>query len=439
MNENHQYCLSPCWIAIVTCKLNTSRIDKTNESVTKAVMLEGYVSAGCVTEERNGEEFEITTFQGDHHDEYVVKNVDTGDCCLFRKGVLELRWSEENGQKVGGFTMYEKGRVLMRETWQSLLNHDEHRYVENVNNHIRMVIQRGNENHVVYRGEYDESMKRDGEGYAYDEESGRMLIHGVWKNDELFQILQEFESENKMIEYEVTEGKENVGVLNRRPVYIGGYAFNKSKECYVRHGKGNEIDVKSGIAKRECEWANGEVKKRVELFDGWYEKGQDSPLLWNLRDEEVKTEIHNEMEWSSMDASVTDIIVSSNCCNEESLKKLDLGEMQYLRRIVIGDDCFKSVDKVKIIGLQGLTKVVIGDNCFSLNDDDDSSGRFYVKNCPALEKLQIGKYSFSDYTTCKIENVDSLKIIEIGELSDWSENFDRASLELKSVVAPSES
>ena len=153
----------------------------------------------------------------------------------------------------------------------------------------------------------------------------------------------------------------------------------------------------------------------------------------------MKTEIHNEMEWSSIDGSVTDIIVSSNCCNEESLKKLDLGEMHYLRRIVIGDDCFKSVDKVKIIGLQGLTKVVIGDNCFSLNDDDDSSGRFYVKNCPALEKLQIGKYSFSDYTTCKIERVDSLEIIEIGELSDWSENFDRASLELKSVVAPSES
>ena len=86
--------MSPCWIAIVTCKPSTSRIDKTNESVTKAVMLEGYVSAGCVTEERNGEEFEITTFQGDHHDEYVVKNVDTGDCCLFRKGMLELRWSD---------------------------------------------------------------------------------------------------------------------------------------------------------------------------------------------------------------------------------------------------------------------------------------------------------------------------------------------------------
>lgn len=57
-------------------------------------MLEGYVSAGCVTEERNGEEFEITTFQGDYRDEYVVKNVDTGDCCLFRKGMLELRWSD---------------------------------------------------------------------------------------------------------------------------------------------------------------------------------------------------------------------------------------------------------------------------------------------------------------------------------------------------------
>ena len=76
---------------------------------------------------------------------------------------------------------------------------------------------------------------------------------------------------------------------------------------------------------------------------------------------------------------------------------------------------------------------------FKKDDRSKPELRYFPKNCPALEKLQIGKYSFSDYTTCKIENVDSLKIIEIGELSDWSENFDRASLELKSVVAPSES
>ena len=120
-------------------------------------------------------------------------------------------------------------------------------------------------------------------------------------------------------------------------------------------------------------------------------------------------------ELTNLNAGVTHLTIGSNCMNENSTVLLHFTRFTQLKALVIGD------------------------NCFSLNDDDDSSGRFYVKNCPALEKLQIGKYSFSDYTTCKIERVDSLEIIEIGELSDWSENFDRASLELKSVVAPSES
>ena len=36
-----------------------------------------------------------------------------------------------------------------------------------------------------------------------------------------------------MIEYEVIKGEENVSVLNRRPVYKGGYTYNESSEKYV--------------------------------------------------------------------------------------------------------------------------------------------------------------------------------------------------------------
>ena len=121
-----------------------------------------------------------------------------------------------------------------------------------------MIIRRGKKNHVVYRGGYEKkSLKREGEGYEYDEESGRVLIHGVWKNDELFQIFQEFESESTMIEYDVNDVEENVSVRNRRPMYMGSYAYDEPKRKYVRHGMGNEIDVNTGIAKKECEWSNG--------------------------------------------------------------------------------------------------------------------------------------------------------------------------------------
>ena len=300
-------------------------------------MMEGYVSSKCERKSVKGREFEVTTFQGEHCDEYVVKDKKSGECRLYRKGVLELSWREENGHRAGGFTVYEKGKALGKENWLSLLSGEERRYIENNVKEVGMIIRRGEENRVVYRGGFDneESMKREGEGYAYDEESGRVLVHGVWKNDELFQILQEFEDENDMIEYEVI-GEENVSVLNRRPVYEGGYTYNELSDKYVRHGKGNEIDLNSGVAKSECEWSNGELMNRVELFGGWYVKGREEDSLRTGAVKAYTADVHNEVEWNSLNRNVFEIVVSSNCCNEKSMKMLDLSELKYLKRIEIG-------------------------------------------------------------------------------------------------------
>ena len=399
-------------------------------------MLEGYVSAGSVRKKVRGRSFEVTTFQGKHSDEYMVKEESSGDCRLFRKGVLELSWREENGRKVDKFTLYEKGRVLRKESWKSAWNREEHRYVEDCKGTMRMIIRRGEENHVVYRGGFDdeESLKREGEGYAYDEKSGRVLVHGVWKNDELFQILQEFESENEMIEYEVSEG-ENVSVLNRRPVYTGSYVFDESKNEYLRNGKGNEIDLNSGVATSECEWVNGALKDRVELFGGWYVKGREEDSLRVNATGPLRLHVSNELKWSALNKCVTDVIVSSHCCNE-SVKMLDLSELKCLKRIEIGDDCFTSVSEVKLTGLQ-LESVVIGMNSFTKHKNgigNDPNRHFYVKNCPSLKELKMGRYSFSDYSVCEIEDTPALETIQIGDLGEEGcENFHDASLQLKGM------
>ena len=404
-------------------------------------MQEGYVSDESVRKSVDMGEFEITTFQGEHCGEYVVKEVNSGECRLFRKGILELSWKEKKGKRVGEFTVYEKGRALRKESWDSLLSHEEHRYVENWKGKPRMVIRKGDQNRVVYRGDYDndDSLKRDGEGYAYDEESGCVLVHGVWKNDELFQILQEFENESEMIEYEVIEGEENVSVLNRRPVYEGGYAFDESVGKYVRCGKGNVICVTSGMAISESGWLNGQIQDSVKLFGGWYVRGREEDSLRDLIIEvhEKKAEIHNEVEWNSLDRYVNEIVVSSNCCNESTIDVFDLSALKYLKRIEIGDNCFEQVSTVNMSGWNELESVVIGENSFTRNKngaDNDPNRQFYLKNCPSLKELRMGRYSFSDYSVIEIENVDALEVIEMGDLNYWSCNFYHASLELKSVL-----
>ena len=53
-------------------------------------------------------------------------------------------------------------------------------------------------------------------------------------------------------------------------------------------------------------------------------------------------------------------------------------------------------------------------------------------NCPLIRELKMGCYSFSDYSLYMIENVNSLEVIEMGELNAESFNFYYANFQLKS-------
>ena len=129
------------------------------------------------------------------------------------------------------------------------------------------------------------------------------------------------------------------------------------------------------------------------------------------------------------------IVVASNCCNDNELCVLDLSRFVNLRELKVGDECFENVNEVKLIEMSQLERVVIGKNCFTKEKNsygDDPYRHFYLKNCERLRELKIGRYSFSDYTVCVIENMPSLEVIEMGEMDEDSCNFHYASLELKS-------
>ncbi|KAK8818134.1 hypothetical protein WA556_005955, partial [Blastocystis sp. ATCC 50177/Nand II] len=130
------------------------------------------------------------------------------------------------------------------------------------------------------------------------------------------------------------------------------------------------------------------------------------------------------------------IIIASNCCNDSELSVLDLSRFVNLRELKVGDECFENVKEVKLIGLNQLKSIVIGKKCFTKEKNDrsnDPNRHFYLKNCERLRELKMGRYSFSDYTVCEIENVPSLEVIEMGELNEYSWNFYYASLELKNL------
>ena len=149
----------------------------------------------------------------------------------------------------------------------------------------------------------------------------------------------------------------------------------------------------------------------------------------------------SENDWDRMDKTIEVMNVSDNSYNEEKLTELDLSGFVNLRELKVGNECFMYVNEVKLIGTSKLESVEIGSNSFTKEKrsyGNDPNRRLYVKDCPKLKSLKMGRWSFSDYTVIEIENVDALEVIEIGDLNNWNYNFYNASLELKSILIQNE-
>ena len=174
-----------------------------------------------------------------------------------------------------------------------------------------------------------------------------------------------------------------------------------------RLGRGIQYDRNGNIV-FEGEWVNDEHAEQRVVLSG------DHQFL------------HNRIE---------ELIVKDNSCNGREWISFDFSILVNLRVLEVGDECFENVKEMKLIGLNRLERVVIGKRCFTQIKSEwpgyDPTRHFYLKNCKRLKELKMGCYSFSDYTVCEIENVDSLEVIEMGRLNESSINFLHASLELK--------
>ena len=130
------------------------------------------------------------------------------------------------------------------------------------------------------------------------------------------------------------------------------------------------------------------------------------------------------------------ITVGNNKCNEDN-ERIDLSKYFNLKNVSIGNECFYYQDVLNLTGLHSLERVMIGEKSFTKKKNSfgyNANRKLYVKNCDALKELKIDYYSFSDYSVIEIENVNSLELIEIGDMNNWSYNFLYASLELKSEL-----
>ena len=142
---------------------------------------------------------------------------------------------------------------------------------------------------------------------------------------------------------------------------------------------------------------------------------------------------------NEIDSSIRNLNIPSWSFNNElNLNELNLNRFVNLKSIEIGNDCFGSIQRFQIEGLNRLQRLKIGKNSFTQfknndfkNDWDGSiskcrneSKSFHILNCESLKMIEIGRCSFADFGgEFELRNLDNLESIKIGRIGYRSMNF----------------
>ena len=142
-------------------------------------------------------------------------------------------------------------------------------------------------------------------------------------------------------------------------------------------------------------------------------------------------------ELQSFETVITSIFIPNWSCNDYNYTIFDFSRFNLLESIEIGNECFGSVKSFKIDGLNRLKTIKIGNNSFTQKRywyGNDKLKSFHILNCESLESIEIGEYSFSDFGgEFELKNLPQLQSIQIGTISSKSYNFYSSSLMLGGI------
>ena len=233
-------------------------------------MLGGYITLGR-PELYLKDEMQCTVqrFQGEHKNEFVLRSP-TGDVFLYENNVLKQKWKEnEKGVKSDEFIVYKNGRADFRQRFEDIMERIYSRRIVYHKRGNRMEIWSSKTGQLMYHGEFNDNREKEGWGIEYDEESGDVVLEGMWSRGKLIEVIRCFKGD-VMTELK-RNGSNSLDPVKRIPMYVGGYRYDEDKEVFVREGVGCLIDEKTGIAIRESKWKDGNEVCGRDLYDGWYD------------------------------------------------------------------------------------------------------------------------------------------------------------------------
>ena len=326
---------------------------KRYSEVVKNDTMEGYFNEVSV---ENGSILTISQYDASHQ----KKN---GHCLEFENGEIAREVLYENGVRMEVIGEYreefhyelEEGKVkqvFWRKPDQEVL------FMEINESRMTEYSETGKINYIgEFKGDIDNGFVREGKGKEYDSEGLFVVYSGEWKDGKRDGLGSELKA--------------------CRPVYYGQWKDG------TRNGCGTEMDENGNVVKSGL-WSNAYCFKVLS----------SSLEVSPMRMEELK--------------------IGNKEYNNSSLTELTLFNLDRLKRIVIGDECFGSVRLVELDGLSELESVVIGEKSFRISGSERTDGVCRIVNCAKLKSIQIGEWSFSDYHSFELNNLQSLQSIDTG-------------------------
>ena len=189
---------------------------------------------------------------------------------MYENNVLKQKWKEnDQGKRSEEFMAYKNGRVDFRQRFQDILEQTNFYRIIYNKKVQRMEITSSITGNLMYHGGYNERRMKEGWGIEYDEESGNVVVEGIWSRGVLKEVIRCFNGDT-MTELK-RNGEDSLDPTKRIPIYVGGFRYDEDNERFIREGKGCLIDEKTGIATRECEWKDGAEVSGMKLFGGRYD------------------------------------------------------------------------------------------------------------------------------------------------------------------------
>ena len=68
-----------------------------------------------------------------------------------------------------------------------------------------------------------------------------------------------------------------------------------------------------------------------------------------------------------------------------------------------------------IDGLESLESLNISEKCFRISDEERNDGICRIMNCPNLRQLEISNYSFADFKSFELSDLNSIQSIKFGK------------------------